>query len=77
MSRFQQGRDRLGRTAEIGSREGGAYVRVNLIGFEAPVGVREAQMVECGVVQRRRRHGVRDRLSKNAGPLRRELANQV
>jgi len=76
MSRFQQGRDRLGRTAENGSREGGAYVRVNLIGFGAPVGVREAQMVECGVVQRRR-HGVRDRLSKNAEPLRRELANQV
>jgi len=55
---------------------GGAYVRINLIGFEAPVRVREAQMVEGGVVQRRG-HGVRDRLSKNVEPLRRELANQV
>ena len=41
---------------------GGAYVRVNLIGFEAPVGVREAQMVEGSVVQRRR-HGVRPGLA--------------
>ena len=68
-------RNRDGRTAEIGLREGGAYVRVNLIGFKAPVGAREAQVVEGGVV-RRRRHGARDRLSKNAEPLCRDLANQ-
>jgi len=74
MSRFQRDRDR--RTAEIGSREGGAYVRVNLIGLEAPVGAREAQVVEGGVVQRRR-HGARDRLAKNAEPLCGELAKQV
>ena len=37
-------RDRDRRTAEIGLRKGGAYVRVNLICFEAPVGVWEAQM---------------------------------
>ena len=33
---FQRNRDR--RTTGIGLRKGGAYVRVNLIGFEAPVG---------------------------------------
>ena len=69
-------RNRDGRTAEIGLREGGAYVRVNMIGFEAPIRVREAQMVESGVVQRRG-HGVRDRLSENVEPLCRELADQV
>jgi len=57
-------------------RKGGAYVRVNLIGFEAPLGAREAQMVEGGVV-RRRGHGVRDRLSENVEPICRELASQV
>jgi len=51
------------RTAEIGLRKGGAYVCVNLIGSEAPVGVREVQMVEGGVVQRRG-HGVRDGFPK-------------
>jgi len=33
---LQRNRDR--RTAKIGVRKGGAYVRVNLIGFEAHVG---------------------------------------
>jgi len=69
-------RNRDGCTAEIGVRKGSAYVRVNLIGFEAPVGVREAQMVEGGVVQRRG-HGMRDWLSKDVELLCRELANQV
>ena len=56
--------------------KGGAYVCVNVVGFEAPVGARESQMVEGGVVQRRG-HGVRDRLSKNVEPLCPEMANQV
>ena len=51
-------------------------VRVNLIGFEAHVGARDAQMVEGGVVQRRG-HGVRDRLSEIVELLFREPANQV
>jgi len=48
---LQRNRDR--RTAEIGLRKDGAYVGVNLIGFEAPVGAQEAQMVGGDVVQRR------------------------
>ena len=71
---LQRNRDR--RTAEICVCKGGAYVCVNLIGFEAPVGVWEAQMVEGGVVQPRG-HRVRDwiQVSENVEPLCRELAN--
>ena len=71
---LQRNRDRP--TIEIGLGKGGTYVRVNPIGFEAPLRVQEAQMVEGGVVQRWG-HGVRDWLSENVEPLCRELANQV
>jgi len=73
---LQRNRDR--RTAEISVCKGGAYIRVNLIGFAAPVGVQEAHMVKGGVVQRRG-HGVCNwlQVSENVEPLFWELANQV
>ena len=71
-------RNRDRRTAKIGVCKSGAYVRVNLIGFAAPVGVQEAHMVEGRVVQHRG-HGVCDwlQVSEHVEPLFWELANQV